>query len=201
MKKWLLLTCVLILMAVTACRGATLTSAGSVQPPKVTLERVEVASYFPWAAYPALPSGTPALPAIRVPLILAFIFNVENPNSFNVMLDSMKFTVAFEAKSGQFFEVNTPMAYERMYIPPGKTNQVRIVSVLDSAVVPGNLAVTSGSRLKDLGLSGGNVVKAWWENIGDFSFGIQATQGLAEFTSDRGNAIATFSGTFGSGLK
>jgi hypothetical protein len=36
----------------------------------------------------------------------------------------------------------------------------------------------------------------WWEQIGDFSFGIRVTEGVANFTSEQGAALATFEGKF-----
>ena len=72
-----------------------------IQPPKVELERVEVASYFPYAPPPA-----------RVPLVLAFVYNITNPNPVRVGLEDFKFTVAFEAVGkGEYFPLITPIVY------------------------------------------------------------------------------------------
>jgi len=155
------------------------------QTPNVELERVEVQSYFPYAEKP-----------VRVPLVLAFVFRITNPNSFKVGLEDLKFTYAFEAKPGEFFDLNTPTVYDTMYIPGKTTNQIRVVSVLDSMVVPATLAVASGARIQALELKPPDVVKMWWEQIGDFSFGIRVSEGVANFTSDQGSTLATFEGVF-----
>ncbi len=167
----------------TAPRGMT---EGKAIAPKVELERVEVASYFPYD------------PKIRVPLVLAFIFKLENPNDFKVELESIKFTVGFEAqgKKGEFFNLATPTAYESQYIPSKTTNELRVVTVIDSQVVPGNLAVTSGSRLAALGLKAPDLIQYWYEKIGDFPFAIRVSEGSASFTSNQGNVIVGFEGIF-----
>jgi hypothetical protein len=159
---------------------------GKAIAPRVELERVEVASYFPYD------------PKVRVPLVLAFIFKLDNPNDFKVGLESIKFTVGFEAESkkGEFFNLATPMAYDSQYIPGKTANEIRVVTVLDSQVVPGNLAVTSGSRLAALGINAPDLIKYWYEKIGDFPFTIQVSEGSASFTSDQGDVIVGFEGLF-----
>ena len=154
-------------------------------PPQVKLERVEVASYFPYAAPPA-----------RVPLILAFVFNVTNPASRPVTLDELRFSYAFEAKPGEYFTLNSPAVYDPMHIPAKATNTLRVVSVLDSAIVPATLAVTQGFRLQQMGLKGPDLVKDWWEKIGDFSYGIRVSEGVATFTTPKGAVLVSFQDSF-----
>jgi hypothetical protein len=184
-----------------ACAAPAPTPLPEMQKPTVELAQVQVASYFPWGAPaptvgPSTPTPAPT-PAIRVPLILAFVFDVKNPNPYPVTLDTggMRFTVEFEVPGkGAYFPVNTPIVNERMSVPGGATNQLRVTMVLDSLIVPGNLAVTSGAKLKELGVSGAAVVQEWFEKVGDFSYGIKVTGGSAEFKSDKGSAIVTFTG-------
>lgn len=168
----------------SGCASMPLESSGP-SAPKVELERVEVAAYFGYAPPPA-----------RVPLVLAFVFNVTNPTGGTITLDELKFTYAFEGKPGEFFPLNTPTVYETMHIPANATNQVRVVSVLDSLVVPGTLAVSAGFRVQALGLKGPDVVKMWWERIGDFEYKIKVAEGTAMFSAPGGNAVIAFEGLF-----
>ena len=176
------------LLTLGACAAVPKGPAGgaAVLQPKVDLERVEVASYFPYDS------------KIRVPLVLAFVFKLENPNDFKVGVESVKFTVGFEAsgKPGEFFNLATPMVYDNQYIPAKTTNQLRVVTVMDSQVIPGNLAVTSGARLAALGLKAPDLIQYWYEKIGDFPFAIRVSEGSANFTSDRGDVIVGFEGVF-----
>ena len=65
---------ILVGLALAGC--ATMEPSSIAASPQVKLERVEVASYFPYAAPPA-----------RVPLVLAFVFKVTNPNDYAITLD------------------------------------------------------------------------------------------------------------------
>ena len=152
--------------------------------PQVELDRVEVAAYFPYVPSPA-----------RVPLVLAFVFNVTNPSGQTVSLEEFRFSYAFEAK-GQFFTLNSPAVYDTVHIPARATNTVRVVSVLDSAIAPATLAVTQGFRLQELGLKGPDVVKDWWEKIGDFSYGIRVSEGVASFATTKGSLLVSFQDSF-----
>ena len=183
MRKALLITTMVVFSANWGLIGHA--TAAKLQTPTVELERVEVQSYFPYAEKPT-----------RVPLVLAFIFRITNPNSFKVGLEDLKFTYGFEGKPGEYFDLNTPTVYDVTYIPGKTTNQLRVVSVLDSMVVPSTLAVAHGHRIQALELKIPDVVKMWWEQIGDFSFGIRVTEGVANFTSGQGAALATFEGKF-----
>lgn len=183
MRHAYLTATVILLLAVAIAAPAT--GATRLLAPKVTLERVEVASYFPYAPAPA-----------RVPLILAFIFNIENPNPFAVRFEDFGFTFGFEAVQWRFFDLNTPRVYETMHVPPRTTNQLRVVSVLDSLIVPSTLAVAEGRRVLELGLSIPDTVRFWWEKIGDFEYRIRVSNGTVRFHSEAGSVLVTFRGTF-----
>ncbi len=172
-------------VALAGCATAPTGGGPITQAPKVELERVEVASYFPYAAPPA-----------RVPLVLAFVFNIQNPNDTTVVLEDFKFTVAFEAAPGEYFPLATPISYERLHTPGHATNQLRVGAVLDSLIVPGTLAVTSGYRLGALNLKAPDVVKSWWEKVGDFAFGIRLSEGTATFSSGDETKLVSFEGMF-----
>jgi len=136
---------------------------------------------------------------ISVPLVLAFVWDVNNPNDSSVTLEQMKFTVEFEAapsKPGEYFALNTPIVYEKQTVPGKSTNQVRVVVVFDSAVIPGNLAVTSGQRMSALGLSSTTLIRDWWTNIGDFKFGIRASGGTADLVLGSTTKVISFQGKF-----
>lgn len=188
--------------------------SGAFNAPGVTLRQVIVQNYYapPWAGWPAAPPSptpppapTPAalyVPfpgAISVPLVLAFVFDVNNPNDQPVTLERLQFDMAFEAapmKPGEYFTLNHPIADERQTIPGKTTNQVRVVSAIDSAVVPGNLAVTSGQRLGTLGLTGAALVQNWWTNIPDMKFGIKVAGGTADFSSGTAKQVVPFEGKY-----
>lgn len=168
----------------TACKPGLLPTE-EVGKPKVTLERVEVQSYFPWADLPA-----------RTPMALGFVINVQNPSGYNIMLDNIKFTVSFEAAPGQYIEINTPVAYDRIYFPSNTTSQYRIVSIMDSMTINLTLLVAQAPKIQALGLKPADVIKNWYAKIGDFAFGIKVSEGMAVFSSEKGDIFVPFEGQF-----
>ena len=214
MKKTLVLLVLLLAVALSAC-GSPTPAPAPLQNPTITLNQVQVQSYFPapWAGWPGgvptptpPPAGTPAAQyvpfpgTISVPMVLGFVFDVNNPNDSPVVLERMQFTVEFEAapsKAGEYFALATPIVYEKQTIPAKTTNQVRAVVVLDSAAMPGNLLVTSGQRINALGLSYTKLMQDWWANVGDLGkFGIKATGGTADMTVGGAKKVITFDGKF-----
>ena len=175
---------VLAAVALGGCASMEAGMEGARGEPQVKLDRVEVASYFPYAPPPA-----------RVPLVLAFVFDVTNPTGQPVTLEELRFAYAFEVK-GQYFTLNSPAIYDTIRIPAKTSTMVRVVSVLDSAIVPATLAVTQGFRLQDLGLKGPDVVKEWWEKIGDFPYGIRVSEGVATFATAKGATLVSFQDFF-----
>jgi len=168
----------------SGCATMPATAARPVQPPKVELQRVEIAHYWPFYLDTKERRGSP--------LDLAFVFGLENPNDTTVTLEELRFTVAFEPG----FEVNTVSVYERMSIPPRTTNQLRVHAAFDAYTTLLSLLVTGGFRLQEAGLKAPDQVKAWWEKVSDFGFEIAVTNGMATFRTDRGDSLAQFQGTF-----
>ena len=201
MHRLLMLAALILLVTSLAGCAQVQPQAATLQPPQVALDHVEVQAYFatPWANWPG-PPPTPTAPApgpVSVPIVLAFIWNITNPNPAPVTLERLQFTAAFEGPPGQYFDLNTPLTTDRQSIPANTTNQIRSIAIIDSATVAGNLAVTSGSRLKELNLTGTALIQKWWTEIGDFKFGIRARQGTAEFRDAQGKTtVVQFEDTF-----
>lgn len=186
MRRILLMLIIMIFVVggMAACKPGLLPTDDPGRP-KVTLERVEVAGAFPWADPPA-----------RNPLALAFVFNIENPSGFNIMLDNMKFAYSFEVNPDYYVEMNVPVAYDRIYFPPKTISQYRIVNMLDSAVITGKLMVTQGAKLQALNLKPVDLIKDWYTKIGDFAFGIKVGEGMAVFSTEKGDVFVPFEGKF-----
>ena len=165
--------------------------------PVVTLNSVEVAHYWGWWYYSKKIEPTQGKAGdYGAPLDLAFIFDVKNPNPSPVMMESLKFTVAFEE-----FDLNTVFSTEAQWIPAGKTNQVRVHAMFDGRQSLLSLLVTGGFKLqaKGMGAGAGGALKqlgTWWEGIPEFSFPIHVKEGSAVFKVNGLTSVATFSSTF-----
>ena len=186
MRKGLgcILMVILTLGAMTACKPGMIPTEGAGKP-KVTLERVEVQSYFPWADLPA-----------RTTLALGYVFQIENPSGYNVKLENFKFTTFFEASPGQYLSITTPTTYDNLYFPPNTVSQYRVVDVLDSFTINLSLAVANALKIQELNLNRTDVIKNWYTKVGDFAFGIRVGEGMAVFSSEKGDIFVPFEGKF-----
>ncbi len=186
---------VTIIVAIVAALGFTILPAMA-QQPVVTLERVEVAAIQPFFMKPRVDfkdaKDTGKDLAVGAMLNLAYILNIKNPGKAPVMLDELTFTTSFDG-----FEVSTPMVYENQWIPPGKTNELRVVVASETMPTASNLMVGAGNvaRMQEMKTTAGALVKKWWETVGDFAFPIDVTNGTALFKDEKGKEIrVTFTG-------
>ncbi len=156
----------------------------ALMPPVIKLDRVEIGSY--WGYYFDAPNRRGA------PLVLAFVFSIENPNKASVMLDDLKFTVAFED-----FEVNTVMYYDDNHVPGLATDYLRFYVVQDAFIMNGLLLVTSGHRLLEMNVKSTELLEKWWKGVEDFNFPISVRNGTANFEGPGGkNILVYFEGVF-----
>jgi hypothetical protein len=172
--------------------GFTVLPAVALEPPVVTLERIDVASIQPFFVKPRIgykdekDPGTEMKEGYSSTLNLAFIFDIKNPNKEAVMLDEFRFTANFEG-----FDVNTVFAYEDSWIPGGKTNQLRVV--VTNEAFPMLLSLMVGAehaeRIKEMKTSAGALVKKWFETVSDFAFPIGVTNGTALFEDETGKEL------------
>ncbi len=182
-------TLVVVLVSVAllwGCSGVPAkTTEGHFKEPVVTLSHAEVVNYWGWWYFAQSVEPTAGEAGNHgAPLNLAFIFDMENPNPFPVRMDSLKFTVAFEE-----FELNTVQTMDTQWIPPGKTNQLRVHAMFDGRQSMLSLLVTGGFRLQEKGLGTGagaalTQLEKWWTTIPEFGFDIFLKEGSAVFTAN-----------------
>jgi hypothetical protein len=160
--------------------GAKMAAA---KAPVVKLERVDIANYWSFYLDPKEKRGSG--------LNLAFVFTMENPNNYRLMLDDLKFSVSFEE-----FEVNTITYFDDNYIPAKTTDTLRINGAFDSYTTMLLLLVSKGHRLQELNVKAPDLLKKWWDDIQDFKFPIMVN-GTATFVGPDGKSmVVPFEGTF-----
>ncbi|MEW6188317.1 MAG: hypothetical protein AB1585_21570 [Thermodesulfobacteriota bacterium] len=164
----------------------------SVKTPVVKLERVEIASYWGYYLDGTLDKEGKLTAGRRgAPLVLSFVYSIHNPNHFKIMLDSLKFTVAFEG-----FELNTPTFFDDNYIPANTTDNFRFNATFDFNVAQGSLMVANGQRLLEMNVKAPDLLKKWWEGISDFTFPISVNGTATLVGPDGKDMIVPFEGTF-----
>jgi hypothetical protein len=197
-NRSIILTCLSIFVAaamLTGCAGMSAAPAPTQQnfkAPVVTLDSMEVAHAFGYWYFSNKVQPTKGKPDnVGAPLDLAFIFNIKNPNEYPVKMESLKFTVAFEE-----FDLNTVSSPEIMWIPAGKTNQVRVHAHFDVRQSLLSLLVTGGFKLKEKGTNAWAELEKWWTEIPEYSVPVHVKGGSAVFQADGLTKVTTFEATF-----
>jgi len=194
-KNALLRVCLSVLVIaflMTGCAAMQKPSESNFKSPTVTLSHVELEHYFGWWFYGAKVEPDKGKAGNNgAPLDYAFIFEITNPNDYPVMLDGFSFSVAFEE-----FGLNRVIAPETMWIPAGKTNQMRVHALFDVRPVQMSLLVTGGFKLKEKGVSFWDQLEKWWTGAPNFSFPLNVNEGSAIFTADGVTRVVPFNATF-----
>lgn len=194
-KKTIVLFCLVALVATaffTGCAGMQKASETNFKDPVISLSHVEVQKYWGWWYYSAKVKPTKGTAGnYGAPMVLAYIWEIQNPNSYPVELQELRFTVGLED-----FDLDTVILPDPMWIPAGKTNQLRAISVFDGRSALLSLLVTGGFKLKEKGLSPWAVLEKFWTGVPDFSFPVHANQGTAIFKADGVTKGVSFNATF-----
>ena len=188
------LSVVVIAAMLSGCAGTMVTpTQQNFKAPVVTLDSMEVAHAFGYWYFSKKVKPTKGKPDnVGAPLDLAFIFNIENPNQYAVKMENLKFTVAFEE-----FDLNTVASTDTMWIPAGKTNQVRVHAHFDVRQSLLSLLVTGGFQLKAKGTNAWDQLEAWWAGIPEYAVPVHVKAGSAVFKADGGlTQVVTFEATF-----
>jgi len=161
----------------------TAVKMGAVKAPVIKLERIDVANIQLFYLDAATKRGAV--------MNLGFVFAIENPNNFRVMLDDIKFSVNFED-----FYMASLNNYDDNYIPAKTTNHIRVNGYFDSMTGMATLNTVGGAQLKEMNKKPDELLKKWWEEIGDFKFPIKVV-GAATFVGPDGkDMIVQFEGMF-----
>lgn len=194
-KKTIVLTClsvVIIAVLMFGCAGWPPPSESNFKSPTVTLSHVELEHYFGWWFYGAKVKPTKGKAGNNgAPLDYAFIFEITNPNKYPIMLEGFSFSVALEE-----FGLNRAIAPETMWIPAGKTNQLRVHVLFDVRPVQMSLLVTGGFQLKKKGVSFWDQMEKWWTEAPNFSYPVNVNEGSAIFKADGVTRVVPFNATF-----
>ena len=195
-KKSILLTCFSVFVVVaflTGCAGQMAKpSESNFKAPVVTLDSMEVAHAFGFWYFSKKTKPTKGKPDnVGAPLELAFVFNIENPNSYPVLMEDIKFTIAFED-----FDLNMVNSSAVQWIPPGKTNQIMVPAHFDVRQSLLSLMVTGGFKLKEKKTNAWAALEKWWLGIAKYEIPVYVKGGAAIFKADDIVKVSTFSAKF-----
>jgi hypothetical protein len=172
----------------SGCAGMSKPTESNFKTPVVTLDYVDVAHYFGWWYYsPKIKPDKGKAGHNSAPLDYSFVFNIENPNSFPVLLDGFKFACVLDG-----YELNSGYSTETMWIPAGKTNQLKVEVMYDFRGAQLSLLIVAGQELKKKGMSFWDQIEKIWTQAPDFTFPVDVTQGSAVFKANGLVKVAAF---------
>jgi LEA14-like dessication related protein len=195
-KRSFVLTCLIVVVIaamLSGCAGMMVTpTQQNFKAPTVALSHVELQHYFGWWFYGKKVKPTKGKAGNNgAPMDFAFIYEITNPNDYPILLDGFSFSVALEE-----FNLNRAISPETMWIPPGKTNQLRVHAVFDVRPAQLSLLVTGGFKLKEKGITFWDQLEKWWTEAPNFSYPISANEGSAIFKAGGITKVVPFNATF-----
>lgn len=181
-------------LVLASCAGMkTKPTAANFKTPVITLESFEVPQYDGYWYISKKIKPTKGDAGNRgAPLPMSFLFNITNPNPYPVLLEGMKFTVAFDKD----FELVTYNNQDSYWIPAGKTDQIRATTMITTRSALLSLLVTGGYKLKARGWSPWQALERWWRGVPDYSVPVTVKEGAFTFKADSVEKVVPFEATF-----
>lgn len=195
MKNRLAMLAVLITAVAFILVGCVTTrpSESNFKAPEITLEMFNVPQYDGFWYYAGAVEPTKGKGGDRgAPLPLSFLFSVQNPNPYPIMLDGMRFTVAFDKD----FDLVTVNNQDSIWIPAGKTSHVRCTTMITARSALLALLVTGGYKLQEKGWSAWDALERWWVGVPDYSVPVTVHEGSAVFRANGVSKVVTVEAEF-----
>lgn len=169
-------------LLLTSCAGMPVKpSAANFKDPVINLESFMVPQYDGFWFYSK--KTKPAMGKAGnhgAPLPMTFLFNIKNPNPYPVLLEGYQFTVAFDYD----FSLVTVNNDDAIWIPAGKTTQVRATTLITVRSAHLSLLVTGGYKLKEKGWKATGALERWWTGVPDYSVPVLVHEGAFTFSAD-----------------
>jgi len=195
-KKLVLMALTLfgLMVVLTSCVGVQVKpTEANFKSPTITLESCMVPQYDGYWYISNKIEPTKGKAGNRgAPLPMSFLFNIENPNPYPILLEGYTFTVAFD-KEFDLVTVNNDDSY---WIPAGKTSQVRATTLITTRSGLLSLLVTGGYKLKARGWSPWEALERWWNGVPDFSVPVTVKEGSFNFAANGVIRVVAFEATF-----
>ncbi len=150
-------------LAFTSCAGTqTKATADNFTPPVVKLVSFEVPQYDSYWYFGKAVKPTKGEVGDRgAPLPMSFLFEIQNPNPFPVLLEGVTYSVAFDDE----FEVMTTNNSDSNWIPAGKTDQVRLDTMITVQSALTTLLLPNAPALKSKGWDAWQTLERWWKDV------------------------------------
>jgi len=179
-------------MLFSSCATAPAPTASNFQAPVIKLASFEVPQYDEYWYYAASVAPTKGNKGDRgAPLPMSFLFDIHNPNPFPVLLNSLTYTVVIDKE----FEVITSNVNDSMWIPAGKTDQVRITTLITVRSALTGLLLANAPALKAKGWDAWTTLERWWVQVPQFGVPVGVKNCSFNFTADGVTKVVPFEAT------
>ncbi len=177
-----------------SCAGVqTKPTAANFKDPVITLDYIGPSYYEGFWYYGKAKVAMGKAPAGggSSPVTLEFVFEIANPNSYPILLDSSQFFLYFDD-----YELRIVKDMNEMWIPAGKTNS----KVLHVTLTPFSTYVKFLLASKELALSRGDKpwdkITQWWTGFPDMALKIDVTEGSFSFRANGVSKVVGISVTY-----
>ena len=177
-----------------SCAGVpTKPTAANFKNPVITLDYIGPSYYEGFWYYGKAKVAMGKAPAGggSSPVTLEFVFEIANPNSYPILLDSSQFFLYFDD-----YELRIVKDMNEMWIPAGKTNS----KVLHVTLTPFSTYAKFLLAGKQLALQRGDKpwdkIIQWWTGLPDMSFKVDVKEASFSFSADGVSKVAGFNATY-----
>jgi hypothetical protein len=194
-KRLALMTVLLFGLAIVfvSCAALQRPTEANFKDPVITLESFMVPQYDGYWYYGSKVKPTKGQAGDHgAALPMSFLFNIDNPNPYPVLLDGYQFTVAFDKE----FDLVTVVNQDSYWLPAGKTQQVRASTLITVRSGLLSLLVTGGFKLKAKGSNAWEALEKWWVGVPDYTIPVTVHEGSATFKADGVTKIVAFTAEF-----
>ncbi|HUV59945.1 MAG TPA: hypothetical protein VMW09_07520 [Desulfatiglandales bacterium] len=177
-----------------SCAGVpTKPTAANFKNPVITLDYIGTSYYegFWYYGKSKVAMGKAPAGGGSSPVTLEFVFEIANPNSYPILLDSSQFFLYFDD-----YELRIVKDMNEMWIPAGKTNS----KVLQVTLTPFSTYAKFLLAGKELSIKRGDKpwdkITQWWTGLPDMSFKIDVKEASFSFSADGVSTVMGFSATY-----
>jgi hypothetical protein len=181
-----------LILLLAGCVGVPKPDERNFRDPSIGLDHVEVSYYTGYYYFSNTITPTRGkADNYGAPLLLAFIYQVRNPNPYPILLERFSFGVMFDA-----FKVNHVILPEAIWIPSEKTSMLRAPAMFDARQTLLALLLPGAMKLRDKSVAPWDLLEKWWTGAQDFAFPIAVTEGAAVFRAGDVTRAVPFEATF-----
>ena len=184
-KKMVLMTVLVFGLGVVlaSCAGMQQVkpTEANFKSPAITIDSVQLSYYTGFWTY-----GKAKVTLGKAPkfggssaVTLAFVFNIENPNPYPVLLEDAQFFLFFDD-----YELRIVKDMNEMWIPAGKTNKKVLHVTLDPVTTWGKFLLAGKQLAQKRGDKPWDKVGQWWKGLPEMSFPMDLKEGSFSFSAN-----------------